>query len=438
MSQTNVQNGDLHSPSQTTRATVPPPPARAFGHLPPAPAALQPGHFAGYPTQARLLATSHIALLRTIPLPLLPVLLREVAAYDYKFPVERTRLARQLAWLTRLTPAQRIPLFAPFAALTFSPALDRLDWINDPAAYMEQLTAELWSSGFMPRFREASAAYAEAMRTALPEILPARPRLCLVVLGDDLRAANGSGARFQQLRSRGVLLTGIDPTDGFTALLDRVHARSAESAQSTSFAHWYVDGGLAEPVEPHIATASYSAMEPVRRKLLARAGDLLSQERSGPEELRSLMAQIKPGDVGLSPHADPVLTHFQLTLMTEGSGTQVFATTFVQWAAREILRRAEPETLLLRFRPRQRQQGMNELMTGSVSLGPDLPGSLIDAEQGAYSTWLNLQRLPGAEQAVFLAWQQGSREAVALGPGLPAGGTSPAGNTLHHVLNELT
>ena len=53
-----------------------------------------------------------------------------------------------------------------------------------------------------------------------------------------------------------------------------------------------------------------------------------------------------------STGADAMLTRFQLSLLTEGSGTQVFATTFVQWAAREALRRAQPITLLARFTPR--------------------------------------------------------------------------------------
>jgi hypothetical protein len=48
---------------------------------------------------------------------------------------------------------------------------------------------------------------------------------------------------------------------------------------------------------------------------------------------------------------DAVLSRFQVSVLTEGSGTQVFSTTFVQWAAREAFRRAQPLTLLLRFAP---------------------------------------------------------------------------------------
>ena len=91
-----------------------------------------------------------------------------------------------------------------------------------------------------------------------------------------------------------------------------------------------------------------------------------------------------------------MLNRFQLSLLTEGSGTQVFATTFVQWAAREALRRAQPLTLFARFAPRQRENPMNELLS-EAQRRPELDpqGSLVDADMGAYYTWLNQQRLSG-------------------------------------------
>ena len=46
-----------------------------------------------------------------------------------------------------------------------------------------------------------------------------------------------------------------------------------------------------------------------------------------------------------------MLDRFQVKLLTEGSGTQIFSTTFAQWTAREALRRAQSQTLLVRFAP---------------------------------------------------------------------------------------
>ena len=67
--------------------------------------------------------------------------------------------------------------------------------------------------------------------------------------------------------------------------------------------------------------------------------------------------------VSFEESGDPgLLNRFGVSLLTEGSGTQIFSTTFVQWAAREVLRRAQPVTLLARFAPRQRERAMNELL----------------------------------------------------------------------------
>src|SRR5206468_695715 len=79
-----------------------------------------------------------------------------------------------------------------------------------------------------------------------------------------------------------------------------------------------------------------------------------------------------------------VLDRFQVKLLTEGSGTQIFSTTFAQWTAREALRRAQPLTLLVRFAPRQRQKPMNEMLSASREVADlDPLGSLIDADMGA-------------------------------------------------------
>jgi hypothetical protein len=85
----------------------------------------------------------------------------------------------------------------------------------------------------------------------------------------------------------------------------------------------------------------------------------------GPEALRSIMARLQPADLRMSGTGDEILQRFQLKLLTEGSGTQLFSTSFAQWTAREVLRRPQPLTLLVRFAPRQRQKPMNELLSAN-------------------------------------------------------------------------
>ena len=70
---------------------------------------------------------------------------------------------------------------------------------------------------------------------------------------------------------------------------------------------------------------------------------------------------------------------------------------------------------------------MNELLAeGQRKPELDPQGSLIDADMGAYYTWLNQQRLPGDDKAAFLVWFEDHGEAVAIAPALERGKRSDA------------
>jgi hypothetical protein len=176
----------------------------------------------------------------------------------------------------------------------------------------------------------------------------------------------------------------------------------------------------------------------VRSALLQRMHSELQKPGMGPEMLRTLMAQMRPADLGVKSSVDPVLDRFAVKLLTEGSGTQIFSTSFAQWAAREALRRAEPVTLLVRFAPRQRQKPMSELLKPNAER-PELDpvGSLVDADMSAYYNWLNQQRLPGAQKASFLAWFEGHNIAVAIGPSVPRGTESSALTDMKQLLSWI-
>ena len=130
---------------------------------------------------------------------------------------------------------------------------------------------------------------------------------------------------------------------------------------------------------------SYGELQPVRKALLRKIDQAINDGIGGPEALTSLLHKMRPEEIGLTAEpARSVLSHFQMSLLAEGSGTQIFSTTFVQWATRELWRRAQPATVLARFAPRQRQRPMNELLSGDEqNIQPDPPGSLIDADMGS-------------------------------------------------------
>jgi len=385
---------------------------------------LQPEQFAAYPLQARKLAVANLAVLQKLPLSFLPSFLRELIDYDYKFPVERAAIDGELNTLNALSPAQIDAWFGPFAQLSLSPKLDRLDWINQPAQFLEQESAHLWTTGQQDAFRTAATAYGDRLRTAAPvPPIPVR-RLGIAVIGQGVMSYDAP--LFRNLRAHGTMFGHVNPENGLQLLLAAVEARA--QAHPVPYGHWYVDGGQSIAQSPQLTCLSYTALEPVRSALLDYIQKQIQRPGMGPEELRSNLARLSPPDLGMAKGDDEVLDRFRLKLLTEGSGTQIFSTTFAQWTAREALRRAQPLTLLVRFAPRQRQRPMNELLSnGQGAPELDAVGSLVDADMGAYYQWINQQRLPEAERSAFLVWFEGHDQALAIGPTLPRGTESSSG-----------
>ena len=392
---------------------------------------LQAASFRAYPTQARELAAAHLRLLQQLPESFLPLLLREVIAYDWKFPIERRDLERQLAYLESMSPEKLTTTLKPFADLRLSPELLRQDRVNAPAQFSEQLTAHLWATHQIDTFRSAAVKYIVEFNASAPPASLPTPRLGIVIIGQGV--TQNRYRLFRKLRPHGVYLERVKAPRGHEAILEAVGARVEKHPEP--YAHWYIDGGASS--HAGLTCVSYAALTRVRGLLQSKIQNAF-ETGMPPETLRTVLAKLRPDEVSMTG-ADAPLDHFQLSLLTEGSGTQIFSTTFVQWAAREALRRAQPLTLVARFTPRQREKSMRELLGEAQGKPePDPQGSLIDADMGAYYTWLNQQRLSGAAQARFLVWFEDHGEAVAIAPSLRKGTQSDSPIDLTELLSQLT
>jgi hypothetical protein len=400
------------------------------------PSQLRKEDFAGYPPQARDLAATELPLLSSLPLAFLPLLLRELIVFDWKFPVERKELLDQLHYLHDMPAAQLQNAMAPFAALRLTPQLEAVDWVNTPGIFSEQLSAHLWASHQIDAFRTASVEYVRQLNASTQKPPLPSNRLAIVLVGSGVRESNHP--LFRKLRPQGTYFRNVQPEKGFEHILQVISQRSVQ--HPIPFAHWYVDGDTATPPPTKgVTCVSYRSLYSVRTALLDRLYKLMQPGGGGPELARTSLAQMTLDQVGLSGNgAQAVLNRFQLSILTEGSGTQIFSTTFVQWTAREVLRRAQPLTLLARFTPRQHEQSMTKTL-GRAADRPQLDalGSLIDADMGAYYTWINLQRLPGAERSSFLVWFEGKNEALAIAPSLPRNSSNSDSLTIGELISRI-
>ena len=147
------------------------------------PAQLQPEHFVSYPPLARQVAVRGVQVLRQLPLSFVPLLLREVIAYDWKFPAERNEVEAQFTFLSSLSQEQLRNVMGAFERLKLSPALEDVDWVASPGEFSERLSAHLWTTDQVASFRNAAVEFLSAVRAAVPPPRPAVPHLGIVVLG---------------------------------------------------------------------------------------------------------------------------------------------------------------------------------------------------------------------------------------------------------------
>lgn len=399
--------------------------------------------FSAYAPQARRLALEHIRTLQGLPPVFCALLLTEISQYDTQFPAERSDLTAQLKWLESDNEVEINGVLDSFAALQVSKDIMKMPWASQPVAFLERLTADLWLTHSIDAFHAAGKRYGEILERIRNDAEATTSRLCMAFIGAG--SQRGNQPLFEKLKTHGTYFTQVNLSDGIQIALAGLQKEAR--ANPVPFQHWYVDGGAGEldsiqdPSQDFaIRTLSYTRLKPIRQNVIEAMDRVRSSAGSGPERLRNVLAQMHPSGTGTEKtQEDEVMQDFVLRLFTEGSGTQIFSTTFVQWSGREILRRARPQTLLVRFQLRQRERPMDELLDSDhTTVAYDPRGSLIDADMGAYYTWINLQRLPGAHNARFIACFENGCEAVVVAPGFPKATTSDSHCSLRDLLAWAT
>ena len=406
------------------------------------PGKLQADSFAVYPPQAQALAIEHLDAMKRMPLVLLAALLREVIQYDWSFPAERQQLVRQLDLLGHLDANSFDSLVSPFAEIPLSSELSRFDYLNHPQQFSEKLTAYLWEQHLNDKYHNIAQVYQQYLEKALPQAQPTAPRWTIVVIGKGCQQTNYP--LFRHLTPHGMLFTKLDVGGALEVLSSEVISRAHQ--YPLAYGHWYIDGG--EPLsvvaeDSQLTTMSYANLVPAAMREFELLKKFASRGTSnvpiGPEAVASYIVELSPEELALRGGTfDAALRHFEVNVITQGAGCQIFGTTFVQWAARECLHRAQPLTLFARFSTRQSNAPMEQLLTRNpLEQRQEPDGSLIDADMGAYYTWINQSRLPGAQESRFLVWFEDHNLACVVSPNLPGGKTFAESINMRQVLEHM-
>ena len=180
---------------------------------------------------------------------------------------------------------------------------------------------------------------------------------------------------------------------------------------------------------------SYERLLPYR-DVLMRA--LFSKIQSGVESpqafaayARSLKLAPEPG-VLLNP--TDVVQAFVRDVLLTGNGTLFVNNTFVEWAAAQALRRAQPRMLVARYGVRDRLKPFSSLLLFSqprtsdvIPLIEDPVGSFIDVEQLAYYVWVHAEKSAAyRNRTLYLFLAESVPEMLAIRSDVPATARSAA------------
>lgn len=404
---------------------------------------------AGLTGEAATLARKHGDVLARLPATVHAFILIELQKWPLLFGPEQRYQRALLEHLSRLPRAELDQAAAGIVRIEADAGANRLD--RNPARFQDDAQALFRKRGLIVAWRSEVDGFFQKIDPALEaQLYPAdAPRRLVVQL-------YGSGIAVQRdklwsrFKSAGVRVPlNLEGTNGTEPFLQALFgAREQGTAAPALFAAaigsapldaWLIeshealhdlcgakDGGLSAG---SLTGLSYDRLRTYRDDL-TRA--LNSKIQSGVESPQAFAAyarslQIAPPAGALLYTADVLLAFVRDVLLT-GNGTLIMNNTFVEWAAVQALRRAQPRILVTRFGVRDRLKPFSSQLLFSqprasdqIPITQDPAGSFIDSEQLSYYVWLNAEKNPAYRgKTLYLFLAEGVDEMLAIRSDVPA------------------
>jgi len=420
---------------------------------------------AGLTGEAATLARQHSEMLARLPATVHAFILVELQKWPLLFGPEQRYQRALLEQLSGLSRRELDQVAAGVERIEADAGVNRLGE-RSPARFQDDAQALLRKRGLTVAWRGAVDAFFQKVDPVLEaRLYPATaPRRLVVQL-----YGGGIAVRREKLWSRfkgaGVRvplnLEGTNGTERFLEALfgarepgRRVPALFAGAVESSPFDAWLIESHEAlhalcetsetsggkdrDPSGGALTGLSYDRLR-VYRDDLTRA--LNRKIQSGVESPQAFAAyarslQIVPPAGTLLYSADVLLAFVRDVLLT-GNGTLLMNNTFVEWAAIQALRRAQPRILVTRFGVRDKLKPFSSMVLFSQPRASDHNpvvqdpvGSFIDVEQLSYYVWLNAEKNPAYRQkTLYLFLAEGVDEMLAIRsdtPAAPPSGMAPA------------
>jgi hypothetical protein len=406
---------------------------------------------AGLTGDAAALARQHGDVLARLPATIHSFLLVELQKWPMLFAPEQRYQRALLDHLSRWPKGDLDQAIAGIRRIESEAGIDRLGERN-PARFQDESQALLRTRGLFVPWRGEVDAFFQTFEPALEaEMYPADAprRLVVQIYGSGIAVQREKlWARFKRVGVRVPLnLEGANAPDRFLQELlgarepgSAAPALLSRAADSAPLDAWLIEShealhalcdasGAPDAAPPSVTGLSYDRLRPYRDDLTRALNRKIQSGVESPQAFaaftRSL--QIAPPAGTLLYSAD-ILTAFVRDVLLTGNGTLLMNNTFVEWAAIQALRRAQPRVVVTRYGVRDKLKPFSSMVMFSqprasdrIPIAPDPAGSFIDVEQLCYYVWLNAEKNPAYRtRTLYLFFAEGVDEMLAVRAGTPA------------------
>ena len=405
--------------------------------------------------EASTLARPYASMLGRLPATFHASILIELEKWATLFDAERAYQRALLKHLDALPPAGRESLFAAVQRVETEAGCDTIA-TRAPAAFQDEAQAVLRKRRLLTRWRQDVDAVFQAVQPALDAALhPADGPRRLVVQIYARNIAVQVDQLWSRFRGRGVrvplALDGALTSDAFlrglfggeTDTAPTLVAAVGAAAGATPLDAWIIESGEALHARTESGAPStglsYDRLRGYRDDLTRALYEKIQAGVESPQAFaayaRSLRIAPRPGALR---HAPDVVQAFVRDLFLTGNGTLFVNNTFVEWAAVQAIRRAQPRLLVARYGVRDKMKPFSSLLLFSQPRAsdqiPDIEdpvGSFVDVEQLSHYVWLNAEKSPAYRQrTLHLLLAEGVDELLAIRAGSNAGPAPPASDRL--------
>jgi hypothetical protein len=408
----------------------------------------------GLVAEAAALAKEHRRMLDRLPSTVRASLLVELHKWGTLFPAEHAYQRALLGHLSGITGADADRLFAGIAKIEADAGVGAFSGA-EAAKFQDETQALLRKKRLLYQWRGEIEKLFQQIDPAIErQLYPAdRPRRLVVqVYGTGISIQTPKlWERFKGSGFRVPLKLEGAGRGGAEAFLAPLFGDGVMPANTSPIERWFLESGDALSKFGESSTAlSYARLRNYRDELTRALYEKVQKGVESPQAFAAYARSLKiaPGD-GVRLHEAEVMHAFVRDVFLTGNGTLFVNNTFVEWAAVQALKRAQPRMLVARYGVRDKMKPFSSLLlfsqpraTDQIPEIEDPTGSFVDVEQLSYYVWLNAEKTAAyRNRTLYLFLAEGVDEMLALrsdmtGPAAPAA-TTLAPATLADVYQTM-